>query len=200
MEKAIQLAVPHCAGYEDFRPHPYPDPASPLAVATRAQPWGEQPARQILAKLPPQTAKLSGAPWTIGYGQTGADVGPDSPAQTEPAARAVLAKRIGVLVADVQRRAVEGGRKVAPTAGQLAALAAFADNVGGGRKAAGGDPGRDGLFTLRSGRPSTLWRLFLAGDDAGAAAQFASWNKAGGKVLRGLTRRRAAEAAMFKGA
>ena len=200
MEKAIQLAVPHCAGFEDFRPYPYPDPASPLAAATPRIAWGKRPARELLAELSPQTAKLSGSPWTIGYGQTGVDVGPDSPAQTEPQARAVLAKRIGVLVAEVQRRAADAGRKVPPTAGQLAALAAFADNVGGGRKDAGAKPGRDGLFTLRSGRPSTLWRLFVAGDDAGAAAQFASWNKAGGKVLRGLTRRRAAEAAMFKGA
>jgi lysozyme len=34
-------------------------------------------------------------------------------------------------------------------------------------------------------------------DYAGAAAEFARWNKAGGKVLGGLTRRRAAEAALF---
>jgi len=33
----------------------------------------------------------------------------------------------------------------------------------------------------------------------GAVKQFASWNKAGGKVMAGLTRRRAAEAALFTG-
>jgi GH24 family phage-related lysozyme (muramidase) len=37
----------------------------------------------------------------------------------------------------------------------------------------------------------------LAGDYAGAAAQFVRWNKAGGKVLAGLTQRRAAEAALY---
>ncbi|HDR2894241.1 TPA: lysozyme, partial [Enterobacter asburiae] len=31
----------------------------------------------------------------------------------------------------------------------------------------------------------------------GAAAEFMSWNKAGGKALKGLTRRREAERALF---
>ena len=197
METAISLAVPHCAEFEDFRPYPYPDPASALANATSSQPWGEKPAHQILAKLPAGTAKLSGAPWTIGYGQTGADVTPDSAPQTEAEARAVLEKRIANLVAEVRRRARADGRRKEATEGQVAAMAAFLDNVGGGRRKTDRDRGRDGLFTLRTGRPSTLWGLFVAGDDAGAAAQFAKWNKAGGVVLRGLTRRRAAERAMF---
>lgn len=47
---------------------------------------------------------------------------------------------------------------------------------------------------------STLLRLLNAGDYAGAAAQFDRWNKAGGKVLAGLVRRRAAERALFEGA
>jgi len=47
---------------------------------------------------------------------------------------------------------------------------------------------------------STLLRLLNAGDYAGAAAQFDRWNKAGGKVLSGLVRRRAAERALFEGA
>jgi lysozyme len=44
---------------------------------------------------------------------------------------------------------------------------------------------------------STLLRKHLAGDYAGAAAQFASWNKNDGKVLNGLTRRRAREAEIY---
>ena len=38
-----------------------------------------------------------------------------------------------------------------------------------------------------------------AGDYAGALAEFAKWNKAKGQVLAGLTRRRAAEAALYGG-
>jgi lysozyme len=44
---------------------------------------------------------------------------------------------------------------------------------------------------------STLLKKHLAGDYAGAAAQFASWNKNDGKVLNGLTRRRAREAEIY---
>lgn len=66
--------------------------------------------------------------------------------------------------------------------GQFDALVSFAYNVGAGN--------------LQS---STLLKKLNAGDYAGAAKEFANWNKAGGKVLSGLQRRRAAEAAMFTG-
>lgn len=45
---------------------------------------------------------------------------------------------------------------------------------------------------------ATLTRKHRAGDHAGAAREFAKWNKAGGRVMAGLTRRRAAEAAMYR--
>jgi len=44
---------------------------------------------------------------------------------------------------------------------------------------------------------STLLKKLNAGDYAGAATEFPKWNKAGGKVLNGLTRRREAERALF---
>ena len=46
---------------------------------------------------------------------------------------------------------------------------------------------------------STLLALHRAGDMAGAARQFARWNRQGTKVLPGLARRRAAEAALYLG-
>lgn len=45
---------------------------------------------------------------------------------------------------------------------------------------------------------STLLKKVNAGDFEGAGRAFASWNKGGGKVLPGLVRRRAAEAALFQ--
>lgn len=63
---------------------------------------------------------------------------------------------------------------------QFAALVSFVYNCGVGNL-----------------KKSTLLRLVNAGDDAGAAAEFGKWNKAGGKELPGLTKRRAAEAALF---
>lgn len=64
--------------------------------------------------------------------------------------------------------------------GQFDALVAFAFNCG--------------LGALQA---STLRRLYNAGDVEGAAAQFPKWNKGGGRVLPGLTRRRLAEQALF---
>jgi GH24 family phage-related lysozyme (muramidase) len=51
---------------------------------------------------------------------------------------------------------------------------------------------------LRDGRPSTLLRKLNAGGVAGAAAEFARWNRGGGLVLPGLVKRRAAEVALFQ--
>ncbi len=45
---------------------------------------------------------------------------------------------------------------------------------------------------------STLLALHKLGDFAGAAAQFARWNRQGPLVLAGLVRRRAAEAALYR--
>lgn len=64
--------------------------------------------------------------------------------------------------------------------GQFDALVSFDFNTGGLKK-------------------STLLKLLNAADYAGAAAQFARWNKMGGKELKGLTARRAREAALFAG-
>lgn len=46
---------------------------------------------------------------------------------------------------------------------------------------------------------STLVRKHKAGDFSGAADQFVRWNKQKGKVLNGLTRRREAEAKLYRG-
>lgn len=66
------------------------------------------------------------------------------------------------------------------TQGQYDALVSFSYNVGAG--------------ALKS---STLLKKLNRGDNAGACAEFGKWNKAAGKVLRGLTIRRAKEAALF---
>jgi lysozyme len=67
------------------------------------------------------------------------------------------------------------------TDNQFAALVSFCFNLGRGNLA-----------------KSTLLKKLNDKDYAGAAAEFARWNKAGGKVLAGLTRRREAEAKLFR--
>lgn len=55
-------------------------------------------------------------------------------------------------------------------------------------------------FNLGEGnlKQSTLLKKVNAGDFAGAAKEFPRWNKADGKVLAGLVRRRASEALLFQ--
>lgn len=71
--------------------------------------------------------------------------------------------------------------RVQLTQGQFDALVSFTYNCGGGNLA-----------------KSSLLRKLNSGDYEGAAQQFQYWNKAGGRVLNGLTRRRLAEALMFR--
>ncbi len=77
-------------------------------------------------------------------------------------------------------RAVEQAVRVSLSQPQFDALVSFVFNVG-----AGG-------FTS-----STMLRRLNAGDWHGAADEFLRWNKAGGRVLAGLDRRRRAERALF---
>jgi lysozyme len=57
-------------------------------------------------------------------------------------------------------------------------------------------------FTYNCGegnlQKSTLLKKVNAGDFKGAAAEFPKWNKGGGRVLAGLTRRRASETLLFQ--
>ena len=69
-----------------------------------------------------------------------------------------------------------------------AAFIDFIYNVGPGRTGI-----KDGFCFLKSGRPSTMRVKLNGGDQIGACNQLPFWNKSGGKVLRGLTERRAVE-------
>ena len=55
------------------------------------------------------------------------------------------------------------------------------------------------VYNLGGGnlKSSTLLKVLNSGDYDGVPAQMMRWNKAGGKVLEGLTRRRQAEADLF---
>lgn len=70
--------------------------------------------------------------------------------------------------------------KVDLTDNQFSALVSFTFNCGAGNL-----------------QRSTLLKKVNAGDLDGAAAEFEKWNKAGGKVLRGLTNRRREERELF---
>lgn len=112
--------------------------------------------------------------WTIGYGSTGAHVKPGM-VITEAEAERLLREDLARF-----ERAVAKACPVA-TDNQFAAIVSLAFNVGEAAIA-----------------KSTLVRKHTAGDYAGAALEFPRWNKAGGKVLAGLTRRRGREQALYR--
>lgn len=126
----------------------------------------------------------TGRCWTIGYGHTGLQ----HKDNTVFKGRTVTHEEaLQLLAYDMQQfeARVKTFIKVELRQHQFDALVSFDFNTGG--------------LTLRGGRLSTLARLVNAGDMRGAAAEFLKWNKSGGQVLRGLTRRRKAERALFLG-
>lgn len=71
---------------------------------------------------------------------------------------------------------------------QRAAFISFAFNVGAGRKGV-----KDGFCVLKSGRQPSHLRYAFAGDKTRSCRALLQWDKAGGKVMKGLQRRRKAE-------
>lgn len=116
-----------------------------------------------------------GDPWTIGWGSTGPDI-KMGVVWTQKQCDDRFTAHLGEFTANVSK--VLGGTPT--TQNQFDAMVSFAYNVGVGNLSA-----------------STLLKKHKAGDYKGAAAEFARWNKAAGKVMTGLTRRRAAEAALY---
>ncbi|NWA68005.1 lysozyme [Pseudomonas reactans] len=113
--------------------------------------------------------------WTIGYGTTrGITAGM---VITNEQAERMLMNDIGRFEPEIERLV-----KAPMNQAQWDALMSFTYNLG--------------AANLGS---SALLKLLNAGDYVGAAEQFPRWNKAGGQVLAGLTKRRLAERAMFLG-
>lgn len=112
-------------------------------------------------------------PWTIGWGETeGVNAGMEV---TQAEADRRLVKRL-----DEFGAAVENMVKVDITDNQFAALVCLCYNIGSAAL-----------------KFSTLMKYINARKFGLAAAEFDKWNKAGGLVLTGLVRRRAAERALF---
>jgi lysozyme len=116
----------------------------------------------------------SGSVLTIGYGHT----------RGVKAAQVITeAQADELLAADAQEAAEAVNRHALPcTQGQFDALTDFVFNLGEDRFA-----------------NSTLLRMHQLGNFTGAAQQFGRWIYDNGRVLPGLVRRRALEAAMYLG-
>lgn len=115
---------------------------------------------------------------TIGYGHTGSDV-----TKSDVGVKTISEKEASDLLRqDVKKAEDAVNRKVLVpiSQNQYDALISFTYNLGESNLAS-----------------STLLRLLNQGDYEGAQKEFVKWNKAGGKPLLGLTKRREAEAALF---
>lgn len=113
--------------------------------------------------------------WTIGYGTT-RDVDEGTP-------RIDKVKAEKLLLEDLRRfqDAIEQFTKVPLTQNQFDALCSFVYNVG-----------------IGAYKRSTLLKKLNKGDYDAVPVELMKWNKAGGRVLRGLTRRRTAEANLWQ--
>jgi len=116
---------------------------------------------------------------TIGYGSTYYPDGQRVRISDPPITR----EQATDLMMQVLREFEDGinaALRVEVTQNQYDALVCWAFNIG-----------------VSAAQNSTLMKKLNSGDYSGAADQFLRWNRAGGQVLRGLTRRREAERALF---
>lgn len=120
-----------------------------------------------------------GAPWTIGWGHTSPEV-KKGMVITQEQADQMFSDRLAKEFEPGVTAALEWAKV---TQKEFDALVCFAYNVG--------------LANLRS---STLLKFVKSGDKGAAANQFLRWDKAAGKRMLGLYRRRVSEAALFRGA
>jgi len=119
-----------------------------------------------------------GEPWTIGVGHTSAAGLPKvykGLTITEDECDEILSRDLATF-----EDAVKEAVKVPLNQNQFDALVSFTFNVGAGNL-----------------QKSTLLKRLNQGDYRGAAEQFGAWNKAAGKVMKGLVTRRADERALF---
>jgi len=125
--------------------------------------------------------RCSAGVWTIGYGHTSAAGEP----KVEPGMTITKAEANRIFDKDIQNFAVgvERAINVPLSPAQFGACVSLAFNIG-----------------LGAFKKSSVLRFINKNQMTNASDAFLLWNKAGGKVLKGLVRRRAEEAEMFSSA
>ncbi len=153
---------------------PRPRPSAPAATEISAA------GLQLIKELEGFVAEphWDHSQWSIGYGARS-----ETPHGTISAREAAEA-----LCRDAVRlsRRIAAASRVPLSQAQLDALTSFAYNVGAAA-----------LLGYGTRAPSTLWRCVQDGDVAAATKEFLRWNRAGGRELTGLTKRRQREADLF---
>ena len=122
--------------------------------------------------------------WTVGYGCTGEGIGRGTK-WTQEQADEELKKRLGVCIREACM--LSPCLKTQPER-RLIAIADFIYNIGARSYARGGHGGKESH--LKAYVDAQLWEH--------AAMEVLKWNKANGKVLPGLTKRRLKEAELLR--
>ena len=117
---------------------------------------------------------------TIGYGNTFYEDGTKVTLQDNPITEERASELLEFIANKNFGRFVNVTVKVPINQNQFDALVSFAYNLGNG-----------------SLQQSTLLKKINDSDYIGASEEFLKWNKSGGKVLSGLTKRRSAEQELF---
>ena len=134
---------------------------------------------RALKASPVSLVLCPGKVWTVGYGATRSSddrpVGPDMEPVTEADADALLGRDL-----EASERWVVRLVKTPLSENQFSALTSFTFNVGCGAL-----------------QRSTFRMKLTRGEYQNAADEFPKWRRAGGRILAGLVRRRAAERTLF---
>lgn len=178
-DTTIKIAIKVIKQMEGCELRAYPDPASEL--------YKELSAHGLLRKymagdleLPEHLEKLSGAPWTIGYGET-KGVKPGM-VWTQEQADTALSARVGGFLSEV----LKVSPKLATAAPErVAAVVSLVYNIG-----------------VTNYASSTVAKCIAAEDWQGAGNAFMMWVKAGKPLatLPGLVKRRQVEKDLFMSA
>jgi len=163
-----------------------PAPAAPMVPAPKDTSLGQMPGKMTTSSVGIALIKgfegcrltayqCSASVWTIGYGSTGAHV--------HPGKRILQSDADALLIKDLTRfeDGVNNVVKVPISQAMFDALISLAFNIG-----------------LGALGKSTLLRKLNACNYTGAATEFLKWDKAAGKPLLGLTRRRHVEKQVFE--
>lgn len=173
-KRTNQAGIDLVKSFEGLELSAYPDPASPLGKACTSANLRLRSFSKVK-----NWELMSGHPWTVGYGHTG--VMPDG-SKVSFDTKVTNDEATELLKKDLEffEKGVDSLVKSKITENQFSALVSFAYNCG-----------------LENLKKSTLLKLVNAGDTQGASNEFLKWNKAGGAVMAGLTKRRTAERDLF---
>lgn len=176
-ETAVKIAVKVIKMHEGCILYSYPDPASPLyqALSNNNMLHKFLTGELRWRGLPKNFQTLSGSPWSAMYGETEGIEKEMTFTQAQADQR--LERRV--------REFMEGAIKISPELAKLspekiAAVTSFCYNIG-----------------LGNYKTSTVAKKIAEKDFKAAADAFLLWNKAKGKIMSGLVKRREIERNLF---